>query len=88
MRKFWRCRSIAIGKGARHIEISIQNFCICLISIFSEFSPEYGNSHWAPPEQFFTISPENIDFPKKLFSMKIFSIKFVIKKVILKFGVK
>ncbi len=36
-------------------------------------------------EQFFAVSPENTDFPKKLFNMKIFSIKFMIKKGYIKF---
>ncbi len=43
---------------------------------------------WASPEQLFAVSSENTDFPKKLFNMKIFSIKFLIKKVILIFGVR
>ncbi len=42
---------------------------------------------WTLPKQFFAVSPENTDFTKKLFNMKIFSPKFVIKKVILNFGV-
>ncbi len=43
---------------------------------------------WAPSEQLFAVSLENTDFPKKFFTMKIFSIKFVIKKVILILGVR
>ncbi len=39
-----------------------------------------GSSKWFPPKQFFAVSSENTDFSKKLFSMKIFSIKFAIKK--------
>ncbi len=39
-------------------------------------------------EQFFAVSPENTDFSKKLCNIKIFSIKFVINKVILNFGVR
>ncbi len=45
-------------------------------------------THWAPPEQFFAVSPENTDSPKKLFNMKTFSIKFVIKKITFNFGVR
>ncbi len=44
--------------------------------------------HLGSPEQFFAVSSENIDFQKNLFNMKIFSIKFVIKKVMLIFGVR
>ncbi len=40
------------------------------------------------PENFFAVSSENFDFPKKLLNMKIFIIKFVIKKVILISGVR
>ncbi len=36
-------------------------------------------THYAPPEQFFAVFPENTDFLKKLFDMEIFRIKFVIK---------
>ncbi len=43
---------------------------------------------WVPPKQFFAVSSDNTDFPKKLFNMKIFSIKFVMKNVILIFGVR
>ncbi len=32
------------------------------------------------PEQFFAVALQITDFPKKLFKMKIFSIKFVMKK--------
>ncbi len=40
------------------------------------------------PEQFFAVSSENTDFPKKLFNMKIFSSKFVIKKDYINFWCK
>ncbi len=43
---------------------------------------------WAPPEQFFAVFPENTDLTKNLLNMKICSIKFVIKKVILNSGVR
>ncbi len=47
------------------------------------------DSHtWVPAEQFFAVSSENTDFPKKLCNMKIFSIRFAIKKVISIFGVR
>ncbi len=41
-----------------------------------------------PADQFFAVSSENTDFPKKLFNTETFSIKFVIKKVILIIGVR
>ncbi len=47
-----------------------------------------GSSDWVPPEQFFVISSENSNFPQKLLNMKIFSIKFMIKKVILISGAR
>ncbi len=46
------------------------------------------SSRWVPPEQFFAIFSGNTDFPKKLLNMKMFSIKFVIKKVMLISGVR
>ncbi len=47
------------------------------------------DSHnWVPPEQFFAVSWENTDFLKKLLYLKIFSIRFLIKKVILIFDVR
>ncbi len=36
--------------------------------------------NWVLPEKIFAVSSENTGFQKKLFNMKIFSIKFVIKK--------
>ncbi len=39
-----------------------------------------GFSKWAPPEQFFAVFSENIDFIKKKINTKIFSIKFAIKE--------
>ncbi len=45
-----------------------------------------GSHNWVPPEQFFAVSSKNTDFLKKLFNMEIFSIIFVIKRVI--FGVR
>ncbi len=45
-------------------------------------------THWAPPEHFFAVSAEKTDLPKKLFNVKIFSIKFVLKKIILNFGAR
>ncbi len=47
-----------------------------------------GFRKWAPPKQVFAVSSENTDFPKKLLNMKIFSIKFMTKEVILIFGVR
>ncbi len=47
-----------------------------------------GSPKGAPPEEFFAVSSENTDFPKKLFNMKIFSTELVIKKVTLVFGVR
>ncbi len=41
-----------------------------------------GALQWAPPEQLFAVFSKNTDFPKKLFNMKKFSSKFVMKKVI------
>ncbi len=47
-----------------------------------------GFPKWVHPEKFFVVSSENTDFLKKLFNMKIFSIKLVVKKVTLIFGVR
>ncbi len=47
-----------------------------------------GSPKWAHLEQFFVVSSEDTDFKKKLFNTKIFSIKFVTKKVKLIFGVR
>ncbi len=44
-------------------------------------------SRWALSEQFFAVSQKNTDSLKKLFNMKIFSLKLVIKKVILNFTI-
>ncbi len=44
--------------------------------------------NWVPPEQFFAVFSEKTDFLKKLLNLKLFSIKFVIKKVILIFGIR
>ncbi len=46
-----------------------------------------GSPKCAPPEQFFAVSSEKTDFSKEWFHMKIFSIKFVIKKVLI-FGLR
>ncbi len=59
---------------------------------FFKFSRHIGGAkviiHRAPTEQFFAVSPENTDFSKKLFNMKLFNIKFVMEKVLLNFGVR
>ncbi len=47
-----------------------------------------GTPKWVSPEHFFVVASESTDTSKEIFNMKIFSIKFVIKKVILTFGVK
>ncbi len=47
-----------------------------------------NNYTWAPPEQFFAFSPKNTDFLKKMFNMKTFIIKFVIRKITLNFGIR
>ncbi len=46
-------------------------------------------THWASAElQSFAVSSENTDFSKKLFNMKIFSIKFMMWKGIFNFRVR
>ncbi len=49
-------------------------------------APKFG-TFVLPPDLLFVVSSENTDFPKKLFK-KIFSVKFVIKKVTVIFGVR
>ncbi len=65
--------------------------CISTIPVSSTHQMQGGSrvgslGHHAV--QFLAVSSENNDFPKKLFNMKIFRIKLVIKKVILIFGVR
>ncbi len=43
---------------------------------------------WAPPEQYLQFPQKILIFPKKLFNPKIVSIKFMMKKVVLIFGVR
>ncbi len=47
-----------------------------------------GCLKWGPPEQCLVVPSENTDFPKKLCNMKVFSIRFMTKKVILIFSVR
>ncbi len=44
--------------------------------------------HGRTLELSFAVSSESANFLRKLFNMKIFSINFVIKKVILIFGIR
>ncbi len=71
----------------QRIPTSIQTLVYLMLSK-NGYAKSYYSNNSVPTEQFFAVSSEKTDFLKKLLNMKIFSIKFVIKKVILIFGTR
>ncbi len=84
--------SSVYGKSARsrwaHMDVSCIDLWDNVYIGWAKKLVHLGFSNWVTPKQFFAVSSENTDFPRKLFNMIILSTKFVIKMVVLIFGVR